>query len=472
MALVDPYGRELRSYPTRPDTEARGTVRIRDTWSSYPSNKLTPEKLATILRDADSGDILQQAELCQEMEEKDPELSAALHTRKLAVQGLPWEVEPASPSTEDTLIAEHVKKNLQDLKLRKALLHLMDAVWKGFACSEIQWAMNGDQAWASRLEWVPQQRFTYLPRGATMNMPVPQIPNLLTDAEPVYGVEVPPYQLIYHRYEARSGIASRGGLFRPCAFAYVFKNYAIKDWLIFLEKYGQPTRIGKYSATASRDGANSDVAILKEAVRNLGVDAAAVISDTTMIELIESKSSGASSDLYDRFVSERGNKAYEKCILGQTATTEGTPGRLGGDQAQAQVRSDLLRADAEDLSETITEQLIWPMVGFNFGFEKMLPTFRLIVEEPEDRQMLAQTHKVLVEIGVPIPLSFAQKKYGIPAPVGDEPLLSMSRSASPSETGIVPSPLPPLKKKVMVPVGSRRLALSPPATRTTERPAA
>lgn len=456
MPLVDAYGREIKSYPTRPNTDMRAAVRIRDQWSTYPSTNLTPEKLAGILKEADVGDITRQVELAQEMEEKDPELSSALHTRKLAVQGLPWEVEPASPSSEDKKIADHVRKNLEDLKLRKAILTLMDAAWKGFACMEIRWVLNGEQAWISGLEWIPQQRFTFLMRDQAMNNPIPRVPFLLTEEEPTYGIEVPPYQMIYHRYEARSGLAQRGGLFRPCAFPYVFKNFATKDWLIFLEKYGQPTRIGKYTP-----GTNpADVELLKQAVYSLGVDGAAVMADTTMIELLEAKSGGASSDIYDRFISERVNKAYEKCILGQTATTEGTPGKLGGEEAQSQVRADLLKADAEDLSETITEQVIWGMVGFNWGFDKMLPKFRLVIHEPEDLQMLSQTHKTLWDMGKKFPVSFIEKKYGIPEPEGDEEVLSLEKSEpDPVEPPQPELDLPPeIKKKLLIPIGSRRLA--------------
>ncbi len=40
--------------------DLQGVVRVRDTWTSYPSSGLTPERLASILRDADAGDILRQ----------------------------------------------------------------------------------------------------------------------------------------------------------------------------------------------------------------------------------------------------------------------------------------------------------------------------------------------------------------------------------------------------------------------------
>lgn len=449
MPLVDAYGREIQRFPTKPDLEMLAIVRVRDQWSSYPSSKLTPEKLASILREADAGDILLQSELAEEMEEKDPDLSSVLHTRKLAVQGLEYEVIPASDAAEDQHIADFVRKNLQDIDLDEPILDLLDAIFKGFAASWINWNLSEGQVWATGLEWIPQKRFTFLHSASNGTAALPHLPNLLTEDEPIQGVEVKSYNLLFHRYKARSGFIQRGGLVRPVSYYYLFKNYAWKDWLIFLEKYGQPTRIGKYSATASAN----DIAVLKHAVQNLGADAAAIISDTSLIELLEAKSSGASSDLYDKFV-DRINKSYEKAVLGQTATTEGTPGKLGAEDAQSQVRHDLLSADAKALGKMFKSQLIWPMVGFNFGWDKMLPEFRFTVAEAEDLQALSLVHKILVDMGVPIPLSFIQKTYNIPAPQKGEALLVAPQSQSlgiGQKTGNGFA----LKKKVTVPIGSR-----------------
>ncbi len=49
--------------------------------SSYPSQGLTPERLAAIFREADAGDVRRQAELFEEMEEKDAHLGSVLQTR-------------------------------------------------------------------------------------------------------------------------------------------------------------------------------------------------------------------------------------------------------------------------------------------------------------------------------------------------------------------------------------------------------
>ncbi len=48
----------------------------------------------------------------------------------------------------------------------------------------------------------------------------------------------------------------------------------------------------------------------------------------------------------------------------------GTTGSLAAGQVHNEVRHDLLESDAKALAKTIKMQLIWPLVGFNFGWDK------------------------------------------------------------------------------------------------------
>ncbi len=460
MELVDPYGRKIESPPKRPNLDLIGAVRIRDQWSSYPSVKLTPEKLAGILRDADAGHVERQMELAEEMEEKDPDLASLLQTRKLAVQGLDIEIMPASESAEDKKIAEHVKANIDDLDLDDPVLDLMDAVFRGFATLEIGWESQNGTTWVSSLNWIHQKRWTFAEIGAGFDSPIPALPKLLTLEQPLNGIEVGPFKVIYHRHKARSGFPQRAGLFRPVAFYYLFKNYDIKDWVIFLEKFGQPMRVGKFEPGASAD----DIKVLKEAIQNLGTDAAALISSTTLIDIIEAKTGQVSADLYSGFA-EFVNKGYAKAILGQTATTEGTPGKLGGEEARSDVRHDLVIADSKALAKTLRMQLAWPMVGFNFGWDKSVPMVRFPVEEPEDLEMLSRTHGNLVNMGLPIPLGYAQKIYGIPAPQNGEEVLTPPDAPVPGQAdftvrGSGKKKACPEPRGVRVPIGSRGVTLT------------
>ena len=80
----------------KPNTAEVAVAQVNDKYSTYPSNGLTPVRLAQIFREADSGDVLRQMELFEEMEEKDPHLFSQLQTRKNAVTGLDFEVIPFS----------------------------------------------------------------------------------------------------------------------------------------------------------------------------------------------------------------------------------------------------------------------------------------------------------------------------------------------------------------------------------------
>ena len=81
--LLDQFGREIQA-EKRPETREIAVTTIRDRWSNYPSGGLTPQTLAAIFREADMGDVARQAELFEEMEEKDTHLFSELQTRKNA----------------------------------------------------------------------------------------------------------------------------------------------------------------------------------------------------------------------------------------------------------------------------------------------------------------------------------------------------------------------------------------------------
>ena len=67
VVIYDALGRPVEtSAARRPDVRELAVVQVRDRWSGYPSNGLTPERLARIFREADHGDMLRQAELFEE----------------------------------------------------------------------------------------------------------------------------------------------------------------------------------------------------------------------------------------------------------------------------------------------------------------------------------------------------------------------------------------------------------------------
>ncbi|NLT22600.1 MAG: DUF935 domain-containing protein [Syntrophorhabdus sp.] len=421
--LVDQFGREIRS--NKPILEEIAVQTVRDRYGSYPSQGLTPERLARIFKEADQGDVTRQAELFEEMEEKDLHLGGILQTRKLAVTGLEWDVLPASDSAEDKKIAAAAREMIEYIEnFDDALMDILDAVGKGFSALEIMWEISEGQVWVKTLEWVHQKRFTFnSPQGLLKR------PRLLTDDAPVWGEDLPPNKFLVHAYKARSGATPRGGLLRPCAWMYLFKNYDIKDWLIFNELFSVPMRIGKYKPGAS----SNDIDALKRAVFNLGVDAAAVISESTMIEILESKVTGTNSS-HAKFA-EFCDKAMSKAVLGHTGNADSTPGKLGAEKQATELRQDLRESDAKALMKTTKFHLLTPWVMFNYGPGKGVPKFKIHCEEEEDLEKAAKVYGILVkEAGFEgIPESHIHDRFGIPKPQAGEKTLRLRQPGGPGD---------------------------------------
>lgn len=428
MAILDQYGKEIRH--NKPIIDEIAVQTIRDRYSSYPSFGLTPERLASILKEADQGDVYRQAELFEEMEEKDCHLGSVLGTRKLAVSGLKWEVLPASESAEDKKIAAAAKEMLDYIEnLRDGLFDILDAVGKGFSVSEIMWEIAEGMVWIQAINWVHQKKFTFYTQEKLL-----RTPRLITDAEPVYGEELVPNKFVLHRHRARSGATPRGGLTRPCAYMYLFKNFNIKDWVIFNDLYAVPMRVGKYkpgTGDAEKDA-------LKRAVYSIGTDAAAVISDTTLIELLEAKNRGDASAF--QALADFCERSMSKVVLGHTGTVESTAGKLGSEDQAKEVRQDLLEADGEALENTVKFQILKPWVAFNFGPDKGIPIFKLHYEAPEDLEGAAKVYGILVkEVGFTgIPVDHIHDRFSIPKAKEGEETVKPAAAAPPVPPPAVP----------------------------------
>jgi phage gp29-like protein len=406
MGLKDIFGRLFKT-TAKPETRELAAVSLSERWSTYPSSGLTPYRLAEIFREADQGNVYRQMELFEEMEEKDAHLTAILQTRKMAVLSKDYEVLPYGATPEDERIAARLGEIVYQIpNLEESLLDLLDAIGKGFALSEIVWEVTGGQAVVAELRWIPQKKVTF---GEDWQ------PRLLTKEANWEGVMPPLWKVIYHRYKARSGHATRSGVLRVVGWMYLLKNFAMKDWAAFNEVFGMPLRLGKYDTTASP----ADRDALVQAIRNLGSDAAGVISKSTEIDFVEATSRSGGVNPY-QLMAEFCNREMSKAILGQTLTTDtaGSTGTYAAAKVHAQVRRDLVEADAQALGNTLREQLLRPLVGFNFGWDKPVPWFRFRFEEEEDLKALSVVYRNLAALGLPLDLEHVAERFGVPLPEG------------------------------------------------------
>ena len=418
------FGRKkAKAAGQRPNLNEIAVALVQDKFSDYPSNGLTPQRLAAIFREADAGDVYRQMELFEEMEEKDPHLFSQLQTRKNAVTGLDYEVIPFSDDDGDKTISDFIADEINSIEnFEDVEMDLLDAIGKGFAVSEILWDYQDGKTTVADIRSRQQKRFFWDSLDDSFKVMTKEYPS---------GIVVPENKFIVHRYKARSGHPSRAGVLRVVAWMYLFKNYDVKDWVSFCEVYGMPLRLGKYAPGASEE----DKKALMEALVKIGTDAAGIIPDGTEIDFHEANKS-TSIDVYDR-LARYCDEQVSKAILGQTLTSDAGNGSFAQSKTHNEVRHDLTVADCKALAATLRRDLIRPLVLFNFGDDTRLPSIRFDCKEAEDLKDVAEVLGTLIQqTGLKVPTSYLYKKFSIPTPKEGEPIATPPAASAPG----IPTP--------------------------------
>lgn len=384
---------------------------IRQAWDAAAvAAALGPRQLAELVQAVRAGaDYHDYLALAEEMEERDLYYRSLISTRKLAVQAIEPTVAPASDDQAAVDLAAAVRRDIVDRPEFVAMVYdALDALAKGYSAIEVVWHTR-------TTPWRPAAYYWRDPRWFRFDRATGRELRLLTDAAPV-GVPLEPFKWIVHYPQLKSGLPLRGGLALPAAYYHVLKSYDVSAWIAFVETFGYPLRVGKYSKSATE----KDVAILKRAVANIGRDVGAVVPDDMVIDIVTGVQQGSSVDYYQKLADwcDRQNAVG---VLGQVATTEGTPGRLGSDDAQNEVRHDIVRSDGRQLAATLQRDLVQPYVDLNHGPQEAYPQLQMVVEPPEDVALLVDSVAKLVPLGMPVAVKDLRRRLRLTEPAeGDQ----------------------------------------------------
>lgn len=392
--------------------------------SDHPSVGLTPERLASLLREAETGDPGRYFALAEEMEEKDPHYLSVLGTRKRQVAQLPITVEAASEDKADEAAAELVREVIGGFD-DDTLFDMLDAAGKGLSLTEIIWKMDSRRWVPERFDWVD-------PRMIDFDDTTRSIPMLKTLGGKT---ALPPWKFINVSLKAKSGIPVRGGIARAIGWIYLFKNFDIKDWVRFGEAYGQPLRLGKFHAGATEAEKRS----LLRSIAQLGSDAAAIVPQAMAVEFIEAKSQGSAADLYER-MAKYFDQLTSKAVLGQTATTDAIAGGHAVGREHDKVREDIEKADAGTLARALMKELARPIVDLNLGppASGRYPKIIIARPDPENADLIIRAAKELVPFGLRVSQAQIRRVTGMGDPDEGDELLT-APSAAPQDAGIDPS---------------------------------
>ena len=356
--------------------------------------------------------------LYDEMVDKDLHLFAALNQRKLGVLSKPWQILAGSEEGRDQEIHEFVVGVFENIKyFDRDLSELLEAVAKGFAISEVMWGIRDGRIVIDDIRNRDQRRFVF----DTANKP-----RLRTRSAWNSGIELPDRKFLVHTYAPRYESPYGEAVLKKCYWYWWFKKNGLRFWMIFAEKFGSPTTVGKYPPGTAKALQDDLLDILKKIQQETSV----IVPENLAIELLEANRK-TSTDTYqglcDYFDSQ-----ISQAVLGQTLTSsEGQHGTQALGKVHQGVRQDYIEADCNSLGPVINELIEW-VVDWNFSGVKYYPYFKIYYEEPGDLVALAQRDKTLFrELGLPIARRYLYEAYSLPEPEEGEELLEVPQTPSP-----------------------------------------
>lgn len=411
---------------------APSTTGVRQSWiADSIANGLTPARLAAVMHAANTGDDYDLMTLAEEIEERS-EYGGLLGVRKRAVLALSQMVEAASDLPEHKAHADGVRRLVKSPEFRRLRADLLDALGKGRSTLEILWDTNRPVA----PHWLPRKYVHRDPRFFRYHPDDPEQLMMRDESSLHYGVPLRDYTFITHRPRIKTGSPVRDGLARMVVVYYLLQSFNLKDWMAYCELMGIPIRVGRYGPNAKSD----DIAVLRRAVANISSDAAALIPESMRIEFIE-RSNGSGTDIFERLADWLiGRMTF--VVLGQSATTQSTPGKLGGDDAKMRVADDIRDSDATELDATLNATLVRYFVDLNFGVQEEYPCIVSSVDEPEDVAALVSAIEKLVPLGLRVKQSQVRDKLKLEEPDDGDELLqitAMNPRANPGTPIIAPN---------------------------------
>jgi phage gp29-like protein len=322
---------------------------------------------------------------------------SVLNTRFLAVVGKEWYIEPATQMLKDKKIAEFVSNVLYNTNFDFLRYKLLHSILYGYYCSEIIWKVdkNNNIVIDKFIDKHPI-KFAF---DADRNL------RLLTKDNMIDGISIPDKKFLIMRFGSEDtpfGLPLGQSLF----WLTYFKKTEIKFWLVFSERFGQPTILGSTPTGTTEPDRDR----IQEVLNSVQTNTSIVLPEDIKIQLLEATRSGNAT--YQEFC-DFVNREMSKEVLGQVLTTENTEtGSYSLGRIQENVRQDILESDADLLDENLNSTLIKWIVDLNFSTD-VYPKICTNTTPPTNMLEKSQIDKNLYDIGVRLSSYYFKREYSL-----------------------------------------------------------
>lgn len=426
----------------------------RDRWTHLATRGVEPDEVERILVGALAGEIESQWRLFDLMEDTWPRCKKNLNEVKRAVQSAQWSAaawaeadqKPSERALERARFAEAAIWGMRpdraedEGNFRDLIYDTMDAYGKGLSVVEILWERRMGAGIVPRAcQFVHPRHYGYPTDVAGLRL---SPSGSKTDWMPF-----PQGQFVIAVAKTKSGHPLGGAMLRSLATLWCGANFAW-DWLVNLAQiFGLPFRWATYDP--SNPAVVEDICDMLE---NLGSAGWAAFPAGTTLDFKEAVQRAA--DNPQSFVMDVADIGCDILVLGQTLTTsQGDRGSQSLGTVHEGVRADVLEHAGSWVAQELSDQVIRPLIGWNYGDQEEVPWLQCDFDEEWDEVAAAQRDSTLLAAGVAMPKAWLYERHGIPMPgEGDEVIVGGNGGGGPDESGQRPDGgKPPVEAK-----GARR----------------
>jgi len=304
---------------------------------------------------------------------RDDRVKSCLQQRITAVTSRDYDVRAGGDSALDKQAAEAAEEMIRSLRFdRLSERFLLQSLLKGWGVGEIIWSLKDSLIWPAAIKIKRSQRFVFAPLHTSQPasnsyedvkraLRLESVLRLRTRDKPFEGEDLPPRKFIVHSVGGLDDDNPYGtGLGFWLYWPVRFKREGMGLWLQFIDKFGSPSAKGTYPADADEATKNKMLGALR-ALRSNSVTA---VPEGMAVELIEAAKAGIST--HEQLI-DRMDQAITTAVLSQTLTTsQGNTGSQALGNVHAGIKDGVAKSDADLLSDTLNETLMYWFTEFNF----------------------------------------------------------------------------------------------------------
>jgi phage gp29-like protein len=360
-----------------------------DTYNSHPATGLTAEMLLSFYRQAERGYPVKMFDCFDDLVEVDGHLRGLLNGRIDGVAGCDWTIVPGRDDKPSRIAAEALDDHLRnrpELDFRHFVEHHLSSPHYGFAATNTVWDLVDGFVSPAEFLHAPHRRFgSPDPDNAHRIM---FIDDNTTSPTRFDLVELIPGEWSLSQYRSRNPWAA--GNMRTAGFWAMIKRWSVRDWQVFAEMFGLPLVLGFYDEAAGEASRLK----LEAAIKAIGEDGYAVLSDLVEVVIKDTARSGDSSTVYPKQIA-LAEAQMSKLLAGSTTASD-----VGGDVGSYQLgvvhesrAYKLSLADARGIESTVRRYISVPWVQWN-GMDRAAPP-RHRIQITRDSLERAQTLEIV-----------------------------------------------------------------------------